>query len=118
MTTTYTLSDLATRSLKDAGLIAAEETASASDLVWAQQTITEVAAELAAIGIRIWGGSEAAVPNGYLLALSARIGLSMSTSFGLMTYLEAEQAKPPIEMRLRALSATPPTGAVQTAEYF
>lgn len=118
MATTYTLSDLATRSLKDAGLIAAEETASAADLVWAEQTITEVAAELAAVGIRIWGGSEASVPNGYLLALSARVGISMATSFGLLTYEQAEMAKEPAEKRLRALSAIPPTGAPMQAEYF
>lgn len=114
----YSLSELATRALRDAGLIGAEETPSAPDLAWAQETAIESVATMAAEGIRIWDGSEQSVPSGYLLPLSARIGVDMFTSFGLMTPAEAEAARVPLERRLRRISATPSTGEPQKAEYF
>jgi hypothetical protein len=114
---TYSLSDMATRVLKDQGLIAAEETPSAVDLEWAQETVTSEVALLAGIGMPIWNGSEMAVPVEYLTALSARIGLAIAPSFGLMTLLEAERAKPFAEQNLHKLATVPATGAVQESEY-
>ena len=38
MTAPFTLSELATRVLKDLGLVGAEETPSSADLAWAQET--------------------------------------------------------------------------------
>lgn len=81
--TTYSRTDLATRVLKDLGLVAAEETLSAADLDWAGETIDSVVPMLAAIGIPIWNGSEMSVPQEYLVPLSQRIGLAIATSYGL-----------------------------------
>lgn len=115
--TTYSLSDMATRVLKDLGLIGAEETPSAADLDWAQETVTSDVALLSALDMPIWNGSELSVPQEYLTALSARIGLTMAVSFGLMSLADAERSKPIAEMNLIKLATVRGTGAVQEAEY-
>ena len=116
--TTYSRSELATRVLKDLGLVGAEETPSAADSTWAQETIATVTAQLAAEGIPIWGGSDSMLPEAYLAALSKRIGLDVGPSFGLFSIAEAETAKPLVNTTLRRMSAKQPTGAVLAAEYF
>jgi hypothetical protein len=116
--TTYSTNELATRVLKDLGLIAAEEEPSAADLTWAAETVQSEVMMLNAKGIPIWNGSEVEVPQEYLTILSRRIGLAVGPSFGLMSVAEAEQAMPLAEANLRILGMTPGTGAVQTAEYF
>lgn len=107
--TTYTQTDLATRSLRDYGLIGAEEVPSAADLEWANQTIESVVPTLAVIGLPIWNGSEAQVPAEYLVPLSKRIGLDMASSFGLMGPVETEAAKTAMERTL-TLMANPRRG--------
>lgn len=87
--TTYSRSDLATRILKDLGLIGAEETPSAIDLEWAGETVDGEVALLGAIGLPIWNGSELDVPQEYLTPLSRRIGLALAPSFGLMSSADA-----------------------------
>lgn len=116
--TTFTLADMATRVLKDLGLIGAEETPSAADLIWAEETVSAEVSTLSEIGMPIWNGSDIEVPQPYLLPLSNRIGLAIAPSFGLMSMVDAERAKPIAEQVLRKLATVPPTGTVQQAEYF
>lgn len=116
--TTYTQADIATRVLKDLGLIGAEETPSAADLLWAEETIASEVAMMRARGLVIWNGSDVALPVEYLAPLSRRIGIAASPSFGLMSTAQAEQAIPLAEMNLRAMSMTPSTGEVAEANYF
>lgn len=116
--TTYTQTDLAIRLLRDLGLIAAEETPSAADLVWAKETIEAEITALSAENVRLWGGSYASIPGEYFTPLSARIGLAIAPSFGLASVAEAEIAKEAANRRLRKISAIPGTGEVQRAEYF
>ena len=102
--TTYTQSDLATRILLDLGVIGAEETPSAVDLIWASDTIDAVVPTLSAMGLPIWNGSEVVVPAEYLIPLSKRIGLDMAPSFGLMNTVEAEAAKRGMEQSLTIMA--------------
>jgi hypothetical protein len=116
--TTYTKSELATRVLRDLGLLGSEETASSADLDWTEQTISAAFASLQAKGIRIWDASEDAISDQYLVLLSQRIGLDVAPAFGLMTIADATAAKPVVERDLRTLSAQPPTGSVADVNYY
>jgi hypothetical protein len=119
MTTSYySQTDLATRVLRDLGLVDARITPDGDDIVWAQETITTVAEQLKSEGITIWNGSDTAVPPEYLGALSKRIGLDIGPSFGLFSMTDAEQLKPALNMTLRRMNAKPATGVVAEAEYF
>lgn len=108
--TTYSLSDLATRMLKDLGLIDAAEIPSAVDLDWAQETISSEVALLSALNLPIWNGSEIAVPQEYLTLMSLRCGLAIAPSFGLMTQAESIVAKDAAERNLTMLAA--PSGPI------
>ncbi len=114
MSTTYTQSDLATRVLRDLGLIGAEEVPSAFDYDFTVQSIEADIATMAAIGLPIWNGSEIEIPQNYLTPLSKRIGLSVAPAFGLMGTVEAEAAKPALERTLTIL-ANPQGGSPQAA---
>jgi hypothetical protein len=116
--TSYNTEELATRVLKDLGLVASEETPSAADLTWAVETCEAEIGMLAAKGVPIWNGSEDDVPAEYLTALSRRIGLAVAPSFGLISIAEAEQAMPLADANLRILGMTPGTGVTMEAEYF
>jgi hypothetical protein len=114
----FSLTDLATRVLKDLGLIAAEEVPSANDLSWAQETVSSEVALLGAIDMPIWNGSDLSVPIEYLTPLSLRIGARIAPSFGLMTPAQAVQAMQATEQDLRKLSMRPGTGVPQQNEHF
>jgi hypothetical protein len=116
--TTYTKSEMATRVLRDLGLIGAEETPSAADLSWAEETVDAEVALLMAKGINVWNSSEDSFPLEYLTVLSRRIGLAVAPSFGLTDIATAQSAMGAAERDLRVLSSVPATGAVQSAEYF
>lgn len=116
--TTYSRSDLATRVLKDLGLLSANETASSDDLSWAEETISSEVALLAAKGIVIWNGSDQAVPLEYLSVLSRRIGLALAPSFGLTDLASAQLAMTAAEKDLRRLAAQPATYNAAPADYF
>jgi hypothetical protein len=115
---TYTRSELATRVLRDLGLLGADETASAADLDWAEETITSTFAALAGKGIRIWDSSEDAVSETYFVLISHRVGADVAPAFGLMTIADAVTARAALERDLRTLSAQQPTGSVLPADYF
>lgn len=116
--TTFTTAQLATRVLKDLGLIAAEETPSAADLDWATETVLAEVMFLAAKKIPIWNGSEISIPQEYLTPLSRRIGLAIAPSFGLVSMDSAALAVRAAEADLRVLGSIQGTGAVAEADYF
>ena len=118
MTTTYPTSDLATRALRDLGLIGAEETPSGADLVWATETANTVNDQLTAEGISIWNAAVNIIPSEYFLPMSRRVGVDMATSFGLMSFADGEAMKPVLNAVLRRVSAPQPTGATLQTEYF
>ena len=103
--TTYSQSDLATRVLKDLGLIDAQETPSAADLAWAEETVSSEVAMLVVIGLPIWNGSDLSVPLEYLTPLSRRIGLAVAPSFGLMDAATAQIAMNEAERYLTIMAA-------------
>ena len=107
--TTYSRSDLATRVLRDLGLIASDEDPSPDDLAWAEVTVSFEVGLLNNIGLPIWNGSEMAVPESYLTTLSRRIGLAVAPSFGLMDMATAQLAMREAERYLTIMAA--PRGA-------
>lgn len=116
--TTFTETQLATRVLKDLGIIGAEETPTSADLEWAKETASSEIDLLAAKSISIWNGSGDSIPNEYLTALSRRICLAVSPSYGNMSVAEVTAALQSLEGELRALSAKPQTGEVVEATHF
>lgn len=103
--TTYTQAELATRMLRDLGLIGAEEVPSAIDLEWAEETIGSEVPLLSALGLPIWNGSELSIPQEYLTLISRRVGLAVAPSFGLMSGPEAMAAMTLAEDKLTLLAA-------------
>lgn len=116
--TSYTTTQLATRVLKDVGLIGADETPSSIDLNWSIETCQAEIELLASKGVPIWNGSQFDVPLNYYTALSRRIGLAVAPSFGLIDLATAAGAMRQAEDDLRILGQKPATGEVLTAEYF
>jgi hypothetical protein len=101
---TFSRTDLATRVLKDLGLLSAEEVPSAEDLEWAGETVDGEVAMLGAIGLPIWNGSEMSVPQQYLTPLSRRIGLAIAPSYGLMDSANAMLAMREAERYLTVMA--------------
>lgn len=116
--TTFNGTELATRVLRDLGLIEAEETPSSVDLAWSQETCDSEISLMSVKGIPIWNGSEDSIPQEYLTVLSRRIGLAVAPSFGLTDIATATLAMTACEKDLRIMAQTGPTGEVQQAEYF
>lgn len=108
--TTYTQAELATRMLRDFGLIGAEETPSAVDLEWAEETVASEIMLLSALDLPIWNGSEVSIPQEYLTLISRRCGLAIAPSFGLMSAADAMAAMEVAERNLTVLAA--PRGAM------
>lgn len=105
--TTYTKADLAIRILRDAGLVGADETPSAIDLLFAEETLSSEIDLMAMKGIKIWDGSDISIPSSYLTTLSRRIVMAIGPAFGLVSAAEATVALPVVERDLRTLSAVP-----------
>lgn len=116
--TTYTNAQLATRVLKDLGLVGAEETPSAVDQSWAEETCSSEIMLLQKKEIVLWNTGDDSISQEYLTALSRRIGLALGPSFGLFSTAQAEQMMPLAEANLRILGEVKATGATQEAEYF
>ena len=106
---TYSQSDLATRMLKDLGLVGAEEVPSATDLEWGMETVGAEVAMLNSISLPIWNGSDMSVPLEYLTPLSRRCGLAVAPSFGLMDQASAQMAMREAE-RYLTIMANPRPG--------
>ncbi len=116
--TFYSTAELATRVLKDLGLVGAEETPTAADLVWTEEAVTSEIAMMGKKGIPIWNGSEVAIPTEYLTTLSRRIGLAVAPSFGQGDIASATAAMQLLEADLRRIGSVPRTGAVMESDYF
>lgn len=116
--TTYTNAQLATRMLKDLGLVGAEETPTAADLAWGVETIQSELAMLNMKGIAVWNGASDVIPQEYFTLLSRRIGLALVASFGLGDIATATMAMEAAEINLRRINQIGPTGAVLEANYF
>jgi hypothetical protein len=116
--TTYTGTQLATRVLKDLGLVGAEETPSSADQSWAEETCDAEIGLLAAKGIPIWNGGDDDIPHEYLTTLSRRIGLALAPSFGLTDVATATLAMRAAEDDLRILGTVPSTGKTLEVEHF
>jgi len=101
---TFSKTELATRVLKDLGLVSAEETPSAADIAFAIQTADSEIALMETDDIRIWNGDSSTIPLEYLTALSRRIGLAVGPGFGLFTIVDAEKAIPLANDQLRSVS--------------
>lgn len=114
----FTLAQLATRVLKDVGMLGAEETPSSADMAWAQETCSSEIDLMAAKGINIWNGSENEIPNEYLTTLSRRIGLTIAPSYGAGDMASVNAQIVALEKDLRRISAKPSSGAVVETEYF
>src|SRR5262245_55537360 len=80
--TTYSLSDLAAKSLRQPGLYAVDETIPADELEDAEESITSLTDALADEGIAIVNGSVNAVPSSWYLALARYCGLFLLESYG------------------------------------
>lgn len=108
MSTTYTLAEVATRVLRDLNLVASDETPSATDMAWAEETTSGELAMLAATGIPIWAGSSVSLPIEYLTPVSRRVGLAVAPSFGLMDVATAQLAMREAERYLAVMAAPRP----------
>jgi hypothetical protein len=102
--TTYTLTQVATRVLKDLGLLGSDETPTSEDLEWAVETVTSEILMLSDTGLPIYNGSEVIIPAAYLTSLSRRLGLALAPSFGLSDLASAQVAMPLAERPLQLLS--------------
>lgn len=113
----YSRTDLATRVLRDSGLIGAEEVPSAPDLEWAIETLSSEISALQVKGIVIWNGNDYSIPIEYLSTLSRRINLAIGPSFGMDSVANVTAQMPLLERDLRILSQTTATGAVLENEF-
>jgi hypothetical protein len=107
--TTYTESDLATETLRSAGLIGIDEVPSGAELVDTEQSNRSVIATMNAIGLPIWNGSEIQVPEEYFVELSIRLSMPLRLKNGMIdeiAYLRLIEAS---EARLTTMAA--PRGA-------
>ena len=116
--TTYSRTDLATRALRKANLIGAEETPSAADLDFASEGIASDTAALAIEGISIVNGDDQAVPLEHLEPRARYHAISLKEDYGLLSSVEAAQSRELEKRLLRRLCAKPATGSVAGTEYF
>lgn len=115
--TTYSQNDLATRVLRDLGVVAVDETPTDDDLSDAKEIIGSEIAAMSTRGIQIWNGSEYSVPMEYLSPLSRRLGLSVAPAFG-MPLDQAVLAIEAAERYLRQMNSQLPTGVVADGEFY
>lgn len=107
--TTYTESDLATETLRSAGLIGIDEVPSAAELVDTEQSNRSVLATMATIGLPIWNGSVLDVPEEYFEELSIRLSLPLRLKNGMIGEGQYFQLIDAAESRLTVMAA--PRGA-------
>ncbi len=115
--TMYSQADIATRALRELGVVASDEAPSAEDLEHAAETISGLFLTMAAEGIAIVGGSSSAVPEGYLIPLGQYFAKHLAASFGAVsdkTELIGKQA----EMTLRRMAAGNAAYTPVPAEYY
>ncbi len=116
--TTYTATQLATRVLRDLGVIDARESPDADDISDATQIISSEMAAMQIRGIPIWAGSSSAVPEEYLTALSRRLGLAIGPSYGVFSLADAVVGIDAAERVLRQMSAKQSSGQPIGVDYY
>lgn len=116
--TTYSSTDLATRALRKAGLIGAEEVPWATDLEFAQEGIASDTAALVLEGIVIDNGSDQSLPLEQLEPRAAYHAITLKADYGMMSDVDAEKLKAIQRPRLYAMCAKLATGADDQGEYF
>lgn len=114
----YSISDLATRALRKANLIGAEETASAADMEYAEESITSDTAALAVEGIVILNGTEQVIPVEQLEPLARYYAITFKEDYGLMPTVQAIQAREFEKRILWKLCQVGPTGELADAYYY
>lgn len=113
--TVYSRSDLATQTLKEAGLIDPRMSPDADDLSDVETIVASRYASLVVNGIAIPNGSDEAVPLEWLVPLASYCAMFMQT-FGVPA--PTRQQIDGAEAILRRMSSRGPTGTVQQADYF
>lgn len=108
--TTYTETDLATETLKSAGVVEIDGTLSASEFADATRSNGSVIQMLSAIGLPIWNGSEIEIPEHYFIELALRCSLPIQFKNGLITHAEMLSLIDASEARLTVMAA--PRGAM------
>lgn len=114
--TTYTIADLAAKSLRTVGLYASDEPIASEDQEDAEASATSLIATLAKRGFSIWNGSAADVPEEYYIPLAQYIGMFLLSSYGGQSPTK-EQIQG-AESVLRDLSAKPISGENVQPDYF
>jgi hypothetical protein len=109
---------LATRTLRKANLIGAEEVPSAADLEYIEEGIASDTAALAIEGIVIWNGSDMSVPLEHLEPRARYHAITAKEDFGMISAEQASAAREMEKRALRRLSTKVSTGAAQEASYF
>lgn len=103
--TNYTDEEFGTYSLRTAGLLGAEETASAADLEWVMSQNESEIMMLANINLPIWNGSNLSVPVEFRNPLARRCALAWLPSYGLIDLASATMAMREAERYLTMMAA-------------
>jgi hypothetical protein len=114
----YSRTDLATRALRKANLIGSEEVPSAADLEFVSEGIASDTAALAVDGVVMENGNDQSVPLEHLEPRSQYHAVTLKADYGMISDVQAEQAKSLMLPRLRRLCAKPATGATAQNDYF
>ena len=108
--TTYSETDLATETLKSAGVVEIDGVLTAAEFADATRSNASVVGMLGKIGLPIWNGSELAVPEEYFIELALRCSLPIQFKNGLITHAEMLGLIEASETRLTVMAA--PRGAM------
>ena len=108
--TVYSESDLATETLKSAGLVDIDGVLSASEYVDTVRSNGSVIQMLGALGLPIWNGSEIDVPELYFIELALRCSLPIQFKNGMINHAEMLSLIDASETRLTVMAA--PRGAM------
>lgn len=104
--TSLTDTEFGTYSLRTAGILGAEETATSADLEWVMSQNEAEIMTLSSINLPIWNGSNLSVPVEFRNPLARRCALAWLPSFGLIDLASATMAMREAERYLTLLSAT------------
>jgi hypothetical protein len=108
--TTYTESDLATETLKSAGIVEIDGVLTASEFVDVTRSNGSVVQMLGKIGLPIWNGSEIDVPEEYFIELALRCSLPIQFKNGMIDHAGMLSLIEASETRLVVMAA--PRGAM------
>ena len=116
--TTYTRAQVATRLLKDCGLVGEDETPTSAAQADAEEIVQAGVGTLGTLGIPIWNGSDISVPHEYLLPVIAYLAPVSLRRNGQIDFATSTQLQKVAEVDLKRMAQVGPTGVVSQAEYF